>query len=264
MKPQTAAGYTDARFRPTAIVAGGDRTPLGPGEVVQGTDPAQVVRVDRQVVVVADGDAVLVDEEQRVTGLRGRDGSTKLEVPAGSATLRGDRIEVATDKPTVVRAIPATARVEMRGTYAIGETSPVGGRVETARTVGAIAAGSILLGASYLPTLIAGASSTLDKDRALLVPVVGPWIDLASRDHCVNPPEVDVPGFEGGIDKCTEETVNRVALVTSGVAQLLGTVVLGLGLLPRAVYVRDLQVTGLRVFPSYDGKRGRLQLGFDF
>ncbi len=259
-----AAGYTDARFRPVAVVAGGDRTPLAPGEAVRGTDPAQVVRLDRQVVVVGDGDAVLVDEEQRVIGLRGRDGSTKLEVAPGTATLRGDRIEITTDKPAVVRVIPPTARVEMRGTYAVGETSPVGGRVETSRTVGAIAAGGILLGASYLPTLIAGASSTLGKDRALLVPIIGPWIDLASRDHCVNPPEVDVPGFEGGIDKCTEETVNRVALVTSGVAQLLGTVVLGLGLLPRAVYVRDLQVTGIRVLPSYDGKHGRLQLGFDF
>ncbi len=245
-------------------MAGGDRTPLAPGEVVQGTEPAQVVRVEPQVVVVGDGESVLVDEAQRVIGIRGKDGVTKLELAPGSATLRGDRVEYVAAAPTVVRAIPASARVEMRGTYSVGETSPLGGRVETARTVGAIAAGSILLGASYLPTLIAGASSTLSKDRALMVPIVGPWIDLASRDRCVNPPEVDIPGFEGGIDKCTEESVNRVALVTSGVAQLLGGLVLGLGLLPRAVYVRDLQVTGLRIFPSYDGKRGRVQLGFDF
>jgi hypothetical protein len=70
-----------------------------------------------------------------------------------------------------------------------------------------VAGSAIFLGAYVPSAIIAGYSSNPD-DKALWAPVVGPWIDLATRDcsgSCTSP-----------------DTWNAIGLVASGVAQTAG------------------------------------------
>jgi hypothetical protein len=71
--------------------------------------------------------------------------------------------------------------------------------------------GLTLWGASYAPSVAVAAASGNSADRSLYVPVVGPWIDLASRSPCTG-------------NGCSSESTNRALLVTDGTLQGLGTV----------------------------------------
>ena len=68
--------------------------------------------------------------------------------------------------------------------------------------------GSIFLVGSYGASAIVGAISDRSADEKLFYPVVGPWMDLSDR----------------GCDtrSCSNETVNKVLLIGSGVGQGLG------------------------------------------
>jgi hypothetical protein len=68
--------------------------------------------------------------------------------------------------------------------------------------------GVFTLGAAYIPSLVVAIESEREADNHLYAPVVGPWLDLAARDHCSG--------------DCSGETVNKVLLVTDGVFQGLG------------------------------------------
>lgn len=61
---------------------------------------------------------------------------------------------------------------------------------------------------SYIPSLVVSQVSPHEFDRALAIPVAGPWMDLASRD----------------CDGCDLETLNRVLLVGDGILQSVGVV----------------------------------------
>ncbi len=76
-----------------------------------------------------------------------------------------------------------------------------------------VASGIVIFGVSYVPAVIVGASSGLDADRMLFVPVAGPWMDLAQR-----------PGCDGSGSSCNGETTNKVLLVTDGVFQAIGVI----------------------------------------
>ena len=67
--------------------------------------------------------------------------------------------------------------------------------------------GAWTLGLSYVPALIVGIESDLPEDRYLLVPVAGPWVDLAKRD----------------CPTCAHETLNKVLLATDGIFQGIGS-----------------------------------------
>lgn len=68
--------------------------------------------------------------------------------------------------------------------------------------------GSIFLVGSYGASAIVGAISDRSADEKLFYPVVGPWMDLSDR----------------GCDErsCSNETLNQVLLIGSGVGQGLG------------------------------------------
>lgn len=68
--------------------------------------------------------------------------------------------------------------------------------------------GTLLLGGSYGASAIVGALSDRSADENLFYPVVGPWMDLSDR----------------GCDtrSCSNETLNKVLLIGSGVGQGLG------------------------------------------
>ena len=162
-------------------------------------------------------------------------------VPAGSR-VEADRI-VRRDGETL--ALQPTDGVVMRGVVAPDQSIPGGGRVESSRRGGVLAAGLIVMGFSYAPTAYVGATSV--GDRVLLVPVAGPWIDLGRRPACV-PPQTDVPL---PVDPCIADKASRAALVTSGSLQGLAALMTLVGLPSQARVVEGDR--GVAVVPSAGG-----------
>jgi hypothetical protein len=68
--------------------------------------------------------------------------------------------------------------------------------------------GLFTLGASYVPALVVAIESDVDADQHLYVPIMGPWLDLSSRESCEA--------------ECSAETVNEALLAADGVFQGLG------------------------------------------
>lgn len=70
-----------------------------------------------------------------------------------------------------------------------------------------LSAGVGIFVVSYGASALAGAISDRDPDKNLFIPVVGPWIDLASRSCST-------------ADPCgNREDINEAMIITSGVAQ---------------------------------------------
>lgn len=100
-----------------------------------------------------------------------------------------------------------------------------------------IGSGLTMFGASYLPSMIVAASSDHHGDTALYVPLVGPWMNLATRDS----------GCPGG--RCYNDGSNKVLLVADGVFQGLGALqILGGFLFPTKHTVT--RIAGVQVLPS--------------
>jgi hypothetical protein len=179
----------------------------GTVEVTRTFTPTAASRIDgeklRPVAIVRDGERLTVPpgtgvEADRLVGPGGR----------GSFPLR------------------SSDAVEMRGYLGPGDSIPGGGRVESTRSTGALAAGIVVLTLAYAPTVYVGAASGQPSDRVLFAPVVGPWLDLSRRAACVEPQSsIPLP-----VDPCIVETATRAALVTSGALQGLGAVMTLIGL----------------------------------
>ncbi len=107
---------------------------------------------------------------------------------------------------------------------------------------------------SYLPAVVVGATSGLDVDRTLFVPLAGSWMDLTQRPKC------------GPVTSCNAEDTARVLLVTDGIFQAIGAITIVGGFLTtshetRTVRAADLRPT-LRIAPASVGKGyGLMALG---
>src|SRR5262245_54025367 len=62
--------------------------------------------------------------------------------------------------------------------------------------------------AAYIPGVLVAMQSDRDGDGWLYAPVIGPWVDLFDREGC----------GQG----CGYETINKLLLIGSGVAQAVG------------------------------------------
>ncbi len=101
---------------------------------------------------------------------------------------------------------------------------------------------------SYIPAVVVGATSGLDADRMLFVPLAGPWMDLAQRPRC------------GPVLSCKPEDTDKVLLVTDGVFQAIGAITIVGGFLTtsherRTVRAADRGLT-LRISPASVGGKG--------
>jgi hypothetical protein len=197
----------------------------GPVEVTRTFTPTAASRVDadklKPVAVVRDGE--------------------RIPLPRG-ARVEADQI-VRRDG----RVIPLvrTDGVVMHGFVAPDESVPGGGHIESSRHTGALAAGLIVLTLAYAPSAYVGATGT--ADRALLVPVAGPWIDLSRRPACVAPQTpVPLP-----VDPCLVDKAARTALVTSGALQGLAAALMLVGLPSQARLVDGDK--GIAVVPTAGG-----------
>jgi hypothetical protein len=73
--------------------------------------------------------------------------------------------------------------------------------------------GLATFGLSYIPAVTVAATSSLDADHHLYVPIAGPWLDLANRPPC-----------EARYTSCDTENVNKVLIGVDGVFQAIGVI----------------------------------------
>jgi hypothetical protein len=113
-------------------------------------------------------------------------------------------------------------RVVVRGTLRPGDTLPDGSKVVMKRQTGALVFGFLSFGLAYVPAVIGAAASSIDGDRPLAIPLVGPWIMLTTRPACVIDPMIG--------PNCVPDTFARFGAVMSGLFQSLGVVFIVAGL----------------------------------
>lgn len=105
----------------------------------------------------------------------------------------------------------------------------------------ALISGATVFGAAYVPSFIIGALSSRDADNWLYAPVIGPWVDLATRGGCNGP--------------CGTEALYKTMLVASGIAQAYGVATMITAFVAPEKKSVPL-TTGARVVPAVMGKSG--------
>src|SRR5580658_3312246 len=94
--------------------------------------------------------------------------------------------------------------------------------------------GVFTAGVPYVASTIVGAESSYSPDRALFIPIAGPWVDLAQRGGCPI-----------ATSSCDTETFDKVMLVGDGIFQGIGAVT----------------IISSFLFPERDAVRGRRRYG---
>ncbi|MGH7434385.1 MAG: hypothetical protein ACRENE_01790 [Polyangiaceae bacterium] len=144
-------------------------------------------------------------------------------------------------------AIPRSAQAEeVPGPVVVEKTTTQA----TGPSMIMVGSGVIIFGLAYLPAVVVGASSGLDADHTLFVPIAGPWIDFAQRPGC------------SPASQCNAENTNKVLLATDGIVQALGALtVIGGFLTPahettRVRSRRSAPALTLHVLPAQVGASG--------
>ncbi len=188
-------------------------------------------------------DAARIDETRfRPTAVI-RDGA-RVALPEGARAAH-DRVVLPGEPGTI--ALEPSDGVEMRGEVGPGDDVPGGGRAVSKRATGALVDGAVLFAMGWLPAVYVGFQSPRAEDRVLVAPVVGPWIDWAGRGKCVSPPNRPLLS----VDPCVAETAIGVALVASGGVQLVGAVLVAVGLPARVELVGGDR--GVAIVPAPGG-----------
>jgi hypothetical protein len=99
----------------------------------------------------------------------------------------------------------------------------------TGPSMAMVGSGVVIFGLSYLPVVVAGATSGLNADRTLFVPIAGPWIDLTQRPGC------------SPASTCNAENTAKVALVVDGIFQGIGVLTILGGFLTTAHETKTVQ-----------------------
>ncbi len=230
--PEAATRVQSETFVPGAVVRGTDRVTLPAGARVE---DQHIILPKTYTHHLAPGDVVEQDENGLVVGVR-KAGNPPVEihfVPGTGVSYDSDivRGELA-DEDAAVPLEPSDG-IEMHGNLEPDASIPGGGHVESQRATAALADGLVLFGLSYLSSVWVVTESKNPADRSLSIPVAGPWMDLSQRAQCVAPKLPTPPP----IDPCMFETVARIALVVSGSAQGLGTLLTLIGLPTHSVVV---------------------------
>lgn len=249
MAPKDAA-RGGSRMQPVALVRGDERTPIPPEASL--TDQDITWKNDGMYThVLADGDVVVTDKGGAIVAVRAA-GGREIRFAPGTASSEAHSDEITgrlVGDTTRLKLSPGD-RIEMRGEFADGDSLPDGSKVAVGRPTGLLVGGAVLLTLSYVPAAYVAATSPRGSDGALWVPIAGPWIALATRPSCTPPPEAAVLP----VDPCVEETASRAALITGGVAQGVGAVLLAIGLPQRTELIEPRGRVGVR--PFFTGSAG--------
>jgi len=119
----------------------------------------------------------------------------------------------------------------------------------TGPSMAMVESGIVIFGLSYIPAVVVGASSGLNADRTLFVPIAGPWIDLTQRPGCAP------------ASSCNAENAAKVGLVIDGIFQGIGALTVLGGFLTTAHETKTVQTSAVlhptvRISPSQVGTTG--------
>ena len=247
--PQKAAMVSRSQMTPVAIVRDKERIPIPENARLEAD---RVVLSGTHVHKLGPDDVIEKDEQGRIIAVRsGGHPPVEIRFVPGTATSPEDSDEVrgqlASDA-SEIKLLPGD-RVEMRGNFAPDDKVPGVGHVETRRNTSLLVTGTVILALSYLPTAYVGLQSSRSQDRVLLVPGIGPFIDLAGRAGCVPP----ASAASIGVDPCLPETASRVALYVSGGMQMLGMLIgaFGLPVKSEVVYEKDRPTSARQEKPTF-------------
>jgi hypothetical protein len=239
--PEEASQASGTKLHAIAIVRGQARAPLPPDATVTATE-ARVPRPGIFTYALDPGEVVLRDAEKRIVGVKSADGRVTSFI-AGSATQEGSDIKGELDEHIERVPLLPSDRIELRGTFAPGESVPTGGTIAVTRSWAALGFGGALLGGAWLPSVIVAATSSVDANHWLYVPAIGPWIAYATRAACT--PQVDPR-------PCLNDAAEHVALIADGILQSTGAVLLVLGI-PSSAEVRWGTQAHARIMPLPGG-----------
>lgn len=138
-----------------------------------------------------------------------------------------------------------------------GGAVPQGYHIEERARRGPVIAGVVVLSSAYALGLIAGSADNFPNSTGwLVVPVVGPWITLASR-HQEQDCSFNSSGpISGSCVSSDDNNTTRTVLVLDGLTQATGAALLIYGLAsPKKVLARDF-VGRLEFTPAQMGKNG--------
>ena len=144
---------------------------------------------------------------------------------------------------TFVATFTATSHAQLASPVVTEKTTSEA----TGPSMAMVGSGVVIFGVSYLPVLVVGATSGLDADHTLFVPIAGPWIDFAQRPGC------------SPASQCNGENTDRVLLALDGVLQGVGALTIVGGLLTTAHETktvrtaRTIDVPRLRLAPARFG-----------
>jgi hypothetical protein len=111
-----------------------------------------------------------------------------------------------------------------------------------------IVSGFVTFGIPYTISVVVAATSPRDDDHALYIPLVGPWIDLATRGGC--------PASGAS---CSGETAAKAGLIVDGIFQGLGVISMASGFLWRQQSYTTVRKAGIDwVSPWASGTGGGL------
>jgi hypothetical protein len=116
--------------------------------------------------------------------------------------------------------------------YEEGMPPPRGYHLEENPRKGLVISGALVLGGSYLFSALVGGTSSNTDDRWLLLPVFGPFFDIAARNaHGCSSSDTGCNVFD---------PIIKFYLAVDGIAQVAGGVLLATGFIfPKKEYVSD-------------------------
>jgi hypothetical protein len=104
--------------------------------------------------------------------------------------------------------------------------------------------GIVALGVPYVASVVVAASSDRSEDKALYIPVAGPWMDYAKRSGCGN----------AGQPSCDTETAYKILLIGNGILQGVGALeIVGSLLFPETRTVSAKSDRRVLLVPYYAG-----------
>jgi hypothetical protein len=214
-----ASSANGTKFHAVAIVRGQARAPLPDGVTIVDLE-ARVPREGAFTYALDPDEKVVYDDQKRVVAVKSGERVTARFIP-GTATVEGTEVKGELEEHVERLPLLETDRVELRGTFAPGENVPTGGTIGTTRSWSALGFGGALLAGAWLPSVIVAATSDIDANHWLYVPVAGPWVAYAMRDACA--PDVDPR-------PCLNDAGARVGLIIDGILQTTGFGLLIVGL----------------------------------
>jgi hypothetical protein len=217
--PADAERANGTKLHAAFVIRGDGRAALPEGVTVDAKEVV-VPRPGIFTYTLDQGDSVVRDAHGVVTGVKSGDSITRFI--AGTANVDGDAVKGELEGHAEHVPLFPGDRIELHGTFAPHESVPLDGKVEVTRAWSALVFGGVLLGGAWLPSVIVGATSGVDANHWLFLPILGPFIAYGTRDAC--------PQSATDPTSCFADSGTRIALAVDGALQATGVLLMIIGL----------------------------------